>query len=79
MPEKTLLAFADHGKVKGALPLDGGDADAVLAEFAGDGIDTEALAADLQHEGTAAFARSWRDLLDRIAAKAEVLTKVKRA
>lgn len=75
VPEKTLLAFADHGKVRSELPADGGDAEALLAEFARAGIDNAALAAELQREGTAAFAKSWRDLLDRIAAKAEALTE----
>ncbi len=75
IPEKTLLAFAEHGKVKAALPLDGGDAEALLAEFARAGVDNAALAADLQREGAASFAKSWRDLLDRIASKIDVLTK----
>jgi len=77
IPEKTLLAFASHGKVKGALPTDGGDAEALLAEFAHAGVDNAALAAQLQREGTAAFAKSWRDLLDRVASKIEVLTKAR--
>jgi transaldolase len=34
-----------------------------------------ALAAELQREGTAAFARSWRDLMHRITSKIEVLTQ----
>jgi transaldolase len=70
MPERTLLAFADHGKVSKALPLDEGYAEAVLAEFAREDIDDDALAADLQREGTAAFAKSWNDLMHCIAAKA---------
>ncbi len=69
LPEKTLLAFADHGKVKGPMRPDGGDAEAVLAQFARAGVDHGALAAELQREGAAAFAKSWRDLLDRIASK----------
>jgi transaldolase len=73
IPEKTLHAFADHGSVRGTLPADGGDAEAVLAEFARAGIDAEALAAALQREGAAAFSRSWKDLLERIAAKCGVL------
>ena len=75
IPEKTLLAFADHGKAKDAMRFDGGNAEAVLAEFAREGVNDEALAADLQREGTAAFADSWGDLLRRIASKSEVLTK----
>ena len=34
MPEKTLLAFAEGGKVQGALAVDGGDAERVIARFA---------------------------------------------
>ena len=59
--------------------FDGGDAEAVLAEFARHGVDNEALAARLQRDGTAAFAKSWRDLLELIAAKSEVPTKTKPA
>ena len=73
IPEKTLHAFADHGMVKGVLPADGGDAGAVLAEFARAGVDVQALAAALQREGAEAFSRSWKDLLERIAAKSSVL------
>ncbi len=69
MPEKTLLAFADHGEVHGAMPIDGGDAEAVLAEYAAAGVDEGTLAADLQQEGAAAFARSWQELMHRIASK----------
>lgn len=79
MPEKTLLAFADHGKVKDAMRFDGGNAEAVLAGFTRAGINDEALAADLQREGTAAFARSWNDLMSRIASKSDVLTKADQA
>lgn len=77
IPEKTLLAFAEHGKVKAALPLDGGGAEALLTEFARARVDNAALAANLQREGTAAFAKSWRDLMDRITAKIDVLTKAR--
>lgn len=79
MPEKTLLAFADHGKVKDAMRFDGGNAEAVLAGFTRAGINDEALAADLQREGTAAFAKSWNDLMSRIASKSDVLTKADQA
>jgi transaldolase len=75
MPEKTLLALAGHGEVKDAMRVDGGDAEAVLAEFARAGIDAAALAGQLQREGTAAFASSWRELMARIASKSAVLAK----
>jgi len=79
MPEKTLLALADHGKVKGAMRLDGADAEAVLAEFTRAGIENAALATDLQREGAKAFATSWSDLMEQIASKSAILKKAKRA
>ncbi len=69
IPEKTLQAFADHGKVGAALPADGGDAEAVLETFKREGIDDEALAARLQREGADAFTASWQALLSRITEK----------
>ena len=69
IPEKTLLAFADHGTVGDVLPVDGGDAEKVIAAFAKAGIDDEKLAADLQREGADSFVASWKDLLDRIKTK----------
>jgi transaldolase len=73
MPEKTLLAFADHGKVEDAMRSDGGDAEAVIAKFKRAGVDDDALAADLQREGAEAFAKSWGDLMSRIASKSKAL------
>jgi transaldolase len=73
MPDKTLLAFADHGHVGAALPLDGGNAEAVLEEFRHEGVDDDALAAQLQREGTEAFSASWRTLLSRIDEKSAQL------
>jgi transaldolase len=72
MPEKTLIAFAEHGKVDDALPSDEGYAEAVIAEFAREGVNDETLAADLQREGTAAFTKSWNDLLSRIDEKSQL-------
>ena len=69
LPEKTLLAFADHGKVSWLLPADGGDAEAVIEQFRLAGINVDALAEQLQREGVAAFATSWHTLLTRIREK----------
>jgi len=73
IPEKTLLAFADHGTLGEVLPVDGGDADGVIAEFAKAGVDDKQLAADLQREGAASFVTSWKDLLECIASKSAAL------
>jgi transaldolase len=73
MPDKTLLAFADHGEVGDPIPPDGGDADEVLAAFQSAGIDTDELAARLQREGAEAFNKSWNDLLKSIESESRRL------
>jgi transaldolase len=73
MPDKTLLAFAEHGEVGEPLPADGGDAEEALARFEGAGIEMDALAERLQHEGAETFDASWRELLETIAAEGEKL------
>jgi len=79
IPEKTLLAFVKQGEIKSVLPPDGGDAEKLLAEFSRAGVDVDALAADLQREGTAAFAKSWDELMSLIASKTAVLSLSKKA
>jgi len=73
MPEKTLLAFADHGELDGVMAVDGGDVDAVLARVAAAGVDIDALAAKLQQDGADAFVKSWHQLLQRLIDKAGTL------
>lgn len=75
IPEKTLQAFADHGKVGATLPPDGGYAEAVLDEFRREGVDDDALAERLQREGIEAFAKSWHALLSRIEEKSSRLAE----
>ena len=69
MPDKTLLAFAEHGKVGPPMAVDGGDAERTIAEFVRLGIDIDALAVRLQKEGGDAFKKSWSSLLDAIGKK----------
>jgi transaldolase len=69
MPEKTLHAFAAHGRVMTTMAADGAAAAATLARFRDAGIDIDALARRLQLEGARSFAKSWHRLLDRVAAK----------
>jgi transaldolase len=73
MPEPTLLAFADHGKLAGAMPEDGGDAETLLAEFQRAGVEQGALAAQLQREGARSFSKSWTDLLACLESKSAKL------
>src|SRR5207237_10462135 len=73
MPDATLLAFADHGEIRGTMAEDGGDAEAVLEEFREAGVDLAALATKLQQEGAEAFVKSWKALLERIGTKSDAL------
>jgi transaldolase len=78
MPDKTLLAFADHGKLHGPMADDGGDCEKVIAEFNAAGIDDAVLAGQLQKEGAEKFVKSWNDLLGKLEEKtATVGTKAR--
>ena len=74
IPEKTLLAVADHGKAQQTLTKDGKAADAAAAACKAAGIDIDALAEQLQREGAESFSKSWKSLLDNIKAKAASLS-----
>jgi len=75
MPESALQAFADHGDIGPALPLDGGNAEHELAEFARERIDVEVLANQLQEEGAKSFVKSWNELMSVIDSKSAVLKR----
>ena len=73
IPDKTLLAFADHGKIGAVLAPDGGDAESVIADFVKLGVDVDALALRLQKEAGDAFKKSWSSLLAGIHDKSAQL------
>ena len=68
-----MKAFAGHGEVNGTLLADGGDFEAVLAQFRKAGIDLNALATRLQDEGAASFVKSWNELMAVIVSKSAAL------
>jgi transaldolase len=76
MPEATLLALAEESEIGALLPADGGDSEQVLAQFASEGVDVDALAARLQQEGAESFSKSWDQLMGVIEAKSTALRKV---
>ena len=76
IPEATLRAFAEHGKVGDPLPADGGDCEEVLTQFRQAGLDLDALAGQLQRDGAEAFNKSWSDLMARLQSKGEALKDV---
>lgn len=69
VPEQTLLAFADHGAVVGAISAAGGTAETTLAEISRAGIDLAALGEKLQRDGAEAFVKSWNELLQVVGQK----------
>ncbi len=71
MPEKTLLAFAQQGVLRGPLQANSTAAEHKLAQFTAVGIDLDALAAQLQVDAAAAFVKSWTGLMQRIIDKSK--------
>jgi transaldolase len=74
MPDKTLKALADHGRIGRAMPEDGGDAERTIAEIRRQGVDIDALALKLQNDGGDSFAKSWRSLIGGLEEKIAKLT-----
>ena len=73
IPEKTLLAHADHGAIGPIMAANGGDSETALAQFAKADISVDARAARLQDEGAKSFVQSWQELLAVIATKCAAL------
>jgi transaldolase len=69
MPEGTLRAFADHGRVTRSLGEGPGAAEAILRDLREAGVELAAITAELEREGVRSFCASYRDLLDCIEAK----------
>jgi transaldolase len=76
MPEKTLISFAEHGKLSDTLPRNGGDCEDILSDFRKAGIDLDKLGEDLQSQGAKSFDDSWQNLLSAIEAKGKSLQSV---
>ncbi len=74
MPEETLLAFADHGKITGIMNTDTAYSAVVFNRFANAGVNILELAAQLQKEGAESFVKSWNDLLAAVTRKSQSLT-----
>ncbi len=75
IPEATLKALGAHTELDPLLPADGGNCEEVLAEFAKEGIDVDALATQLQDEGAKSFVKSWNELMAVISSKCSALGK----
>ena len=74
MPEGTILAVADHGKITGdTIRPNYVDAQGVLDALAGVGIDYDDVVRVLEVEGVEKFDNSWNELTDSVQAELEKL------
>ena len=71
LPDATLLAFDDHGTLARTVDADPEGAAAVVASLAELGIDLEDVAVILEDEGVASFAKSFDDVLQTLATRAD--------
>ena len=72
VPEATLRAFADHGDVARARPLDG-EAERVLAAL-GEGL-LDRVTATLEREGVDAFTTAYRSVLGCVEARVHIVRR----
>ncbi len=63
MPPGTLRAFADHGDVLGSLGADAGPAERLVGELGEEGVNLDAVTAELERNGVESFLDSYRELL----------------
>jgi transaldolase len=76
MPEKTLMAFADHGTVAGDRVTGlGDDARQEFESLAAVGIDIDDVYLVLEREGVEKFDKSWVELLDTVRGQLDKAAK----
>ena len=73
LPDATLEAFEHHGTVEPTLASGMEEAAEVLDRIAAAGVDLDAVAAQLEDEGVAAFSKSFDELLGVLGDKADDL------
>ncbi len=69
LPPATLEAYRDHGETSRTVDVALEEADAQLAALAAQGVDLDAVTAQLLQEGLASFAKSFDTLLAGLTAK----------
>jgi transaldolase len=69
LPEPTLVAFKDHGRVKSTLPRDVDAARRTFDALASAGIDLRRLTDELERDGIARFRDSYANVTDLIASR----------
>ena len=71
MPEETIDAFLDHGRVARTVDTDPAAASATLAALAAVGVDLDDVGQVLEDQGVAAFAKAFDELIGALDAKAD--------
>ena len=69
MPESTMTAFEEHGRLERTVDRDPDAARATLARLGEVGVDLDDVVVRLEHEGVAAFAKSLDEVLDTLSAE----------
>ncbi|MCP2334596.1 transaldolase [Actinoalloteichus caeruleus] len=76
MPEKTLLAVADHGRVEGdKVRGTGEEAKRVFERLSEVGVDVDDVYVVLETEGVDKFEKSWTELLDSVTEQLRAATE----
>jgi len=71
LPEATIQAFEDHGRLERAIDEGVDEAAAVMARLAAAGVDMRDVGRVLEDEGVATFAKSFDELIEALRAKAD--------
>ena len=70
LPEATIAAFEDHGTLARTVDRDVEAAHQVMADLAAVGVDMADVSRTLEHEGVAAFSKSFDELITALEQKA---------
>ena len=73
LPEATIEAFADHGKLARRVDADLDQAEAAWSGLAAVGVDLDDVAAKLEREGVTSFQKSFDELIEALDTKATEL------
>jgi transaldolase len=77
MPEKTMMAFLDHGSTDRVVDKDVDESRRQMAELANAGISMDAVTQQLENEGIESFIKSYESLLTGVEAKRAQLAGVR--
>jgi transaldolase len=78
MPEKTLLAFEDHGELRGdTVTGRAAEARKVFDDLAAVGIDVDDVYEVLEREGVEKFEKSWTELLETVQGQLDLAAQQK--